>query len=384
MKYDILTGERMKKIMKSGGNEIWESRWSRLTPESEIRMWDFFGLRHWILKYIPRHGVVLDAGCGLGRYVFYLNELGIDCVGVDLSDKAVTSIQEYRRNRRLNGEFCRGSVKSLPFADNSLSGYLSGGVVEHFIEGPQRVLSEAFRVLRPGGIAIISTPSLSVSQVLLQRKTRMKRGIAKMLRRIRGVPTSQPKFFQYWYTPRRLKNYIQNAGFRVILAKGADILYSLYELGYIPKRDDMLSKTISKLENTFVANGGAQSITISYKPAPEMFCFLCGNLKVKDDGKPRTSVAICDDCRSRSYAKYYIKVGRPALSYTHIINPVFKTAEQVVCEYCGKKYRVHEIYEYYGFAKRVCPDCLMLPEINIELANDYVQPIWRERGKPSE
>jgi SAM-dependent methyltransferase len=372
--------KELSRSTTSGGGEIWDSRWSKLTPESEIRMWDFFGLRHWVLKFSPRHGTVLDAGCGLGRYVFYLNELAIDGVGIDLSDKAMVRIQEYRRMVKLKGRFCCGGVKSLPFADNSLSGYLSGGVMEHFIEGPQQVLSEAFRVLRPGGIAIISTPSLSFSQVLLQTKTRMKRNITKAIRRIKGSQISQYEFFQYWYTPRRLKNFIKDAGFRVVLAKGADILYSFYELGYIPKRDNLLIKIISKLENTFIANVGAQAITVSYKPAREMFCFLCGESKVKDDGKLRTAVPICDDCKKRSYAKYYIEGGRPQLRYTHIVNPGFNTGEQVVCEYCGKNYRVHEIYEHYGFAKKVCPDCLMIPEINIELSNKYVQPIWRERG----
>ncbi len=360
---------------------MWDSRWSALTPESEIRMWDFFGLRHWFLKFAPRHGIVLDAGCGLGRYVFYLNELGIDGVGIDLSDVAMARIQEYVRKRKLQGAFCRGSVTSLPFPDNSLSGYLSGGVIEHFVEGPQKALSEAFRVLRPGGIAIISTPSLSFSQMLLQTRTRMKRQITKILKGIRGVPISRPKFFQYWYTPQKLKNFVQNAGFQVVLAKGADIRYSFYELGYIPKRANLLNKTISKLENTFVANVGAQSITISYKPAPEMYCFLCGELKVRDTLRRKTAVPICSRCLSASSAKYYEKVERPQLKHPYLTYPEFDTDEEVVCEYCGKNYRVHEIYEYYGFAKRVCPDCVVLPEINIELANDYVQPIWRERGK---
>ena len=365
---------------KSDGSEMWDSRWSKLTPESEIRMWDFFGLRHWFLKFTPRHGTVLDAGCGLGRYVFYLNELGIDCVGLDLSDKAMARIREYQRKGRLKGRFCCGSVKSLPFADNSLSGYLSGGVMEHFVEGPQRVLSEAFRVLRPGGIAVISTPSLSFSQSLLQTRTKAKREITKIVRRIKGVPISRPKFFQYWYTPRILRNFIMNAGFRVVLAKGADILYSFYEMGYVPKSDNLFTKAISKLENTLIANAGAQSITISYKPAQEMFCFLCGELKVKGNNSVRTAVPICDDCSRRSYAKYYFKIGRPQLNFTHIVNPDLYTDKHVVCEYCGKNYRMHEIYEYYGFAKKVCPDCLMIPEINIELANNYIQPIWRERG----
>ena len=364
----------------SRGEEIWDSRWATLTPESEIRMWDFFGLRHWFLKFTPRHGTVLDAGCGLGRYVFYLSELGIDCVGMDLSDIAMARMQEYLRKGKLKGAFLRGSVKTLPFPDNSLSGYLSGGVIEHFVEGPQQVLSEAFRVLRPGGIAIISTPSLSFSQMLLQTRVRMKRQITKMLRRLRGMAISRPQFFQYWYRPRRLRNFIQNAGFRVVLAMGADIFYSLYELGYIPKYDNFLNRTISRLENSFIANGGAQSITISYKPGREMFCFLCGELKVNGNSRLRTVVPICDDCSNISYAKHYLDFGRPLLSYTHIVNPRFNTGKKVACEYCGKNYRVHEIYEYHGFAKKVCPQCLMIPEINIELANKYVQPIWRERG----
>jgi len=367
--------------MTSGGEETWDSRWSTLTPESEIRMWDFFGLRHWFLKFTPRHGTVLDAGCGLGRYVFYLNELGIDGVGIDLSDKAMARIHEYQQKGKLKGTFCRGSVESLPFPDNILSGYLSGGVMEHFIEGPQQVLSEAFRVLRPGGIAIISTPSLSFSQMLLQTRTRMKRKITKILNRMRGVPISRPRFFQYWYTPQILKNFVQNAGFRVVLARGADILYSFYELGYIPKRDNLLNKTISKLENTFVANAGAQSITISYKPAREMYCFLCGKLKVRDYGKMKTAVPICDECMGASNVKYYVRNERPQLRYTYIMNPRFETDEQATCAYCQRTYIVDKIFEHHGFAQKVCPACLRIPRINVELSNEYVQPLWRERGR---
>ncbi|MDH4211638.1 MAG: methyltransferase domain-containing protein [candidate division WOR-3 bacterium] len=366
---------------KSAGKEIWDSRWSTLTPESEIRMWDFFGLRHWILKYTPRHGSVLDAGCGLGRNVFYLTGLGIDCIGLDLSEKAMARIQEYRQKGRLKGKFCRGEVKSLPFADNCLSGYLSGGVMEHFVEGPQIVLAEAFRILRPGGIAIISTPSLSFSQVLLQTKTKMKRNITKTMRRIKGSQISQYKFFQYWYTPRKLKSFIQNAGFNVVIAKGAGLLYSFYELGYIPERSSLFNKAISKLENTFIANIGAQAITISYKPASEMYCFLCGELKVKDDGKMKTAVPICGECLDKPYAKYYMEFDRPQLRYTYLVNPVFSTDDRVTCEYCGREYKIHEIFECYGFARRVCPSCLRDSKINIELSNSYVQPIWRERGR---
>lgn len=367
--------------MREGDNkEVWDKEWSKLTTESEIKMWDFYGLRQWILKYAPRHGDVLEAGCGLGRYVFYLNKLNINCIGLELSDTAIAKIQKFEKENNLMQKFCRGDVKSLPFKDESLSGYISLGVIEHFLEGPQKVFEEAFRILRPGGIAIISTPSISFSQVLLQTKKKVKRAVKDSVKKIIGYPIYKPDFFQYWYTPKKLKSYLQNAGFNVSIVKGADLLYSFYELGYIPKSEDWFNRTISKLENTFIANIGAQSITISYKAALKMYCFLCGNFNVTEE-EMKTVIPICNECLNKSYAKYYMKSSRPRLKYTYLINPVFKLNEIANCEYCGREYKFHRNFENYGFAKDVCLTCLKSPRINIELSNNYIQPIWRQRGK---
>jgi len=74
---------------KGQNTEKWADFWEGHTPESEILMWDFFGLRPWILKYTPRYGKVCEAGCGLGRYVFYLNKLGIDIEGLDFEQETI-------------------------------------------------------------------------------------------------------------------------------------------------------------------------------------------------------------------------------------------------------------------------------------------------------
>ncbi len=125
-------------------------------------MWDYYGLRPWILKYTPRYGKVCEAGCGLGRYNFYLNHFGIDIVGLDFEKKTIDYLNKWKFKKGF-GEvsFIEGDVTHLPFEDNSLSGYISLGVVEHFIEGPQKPIREAYRALRAGGIAIITTPAPS-------------------------------------------------------------------------------------------------------------------------------------------------------------------------------------------------------------------------------
>ena len=367
-------------MRKSESTEIWNREWESLTPESEIKMWDFYGLRQWILKYAPRYGTILEAGCGLGRYVFYLNEVGINCMGLDFSEEAMAKIQICQKENNFMAKFCRGNVESLPFKDNSVSGYISLGVVEHFEEGPIKALREAYRILCPGGIAIITTPSLSFSQIYLKATTKVKMAIKDCVKKIIKYPIHKPNFFQYWYTPKTLKNFVQNAGLKVAIAKGADLLYSCYELGYIPKRETWFNRLLSKLENTFIANIGAQSITISYKPASKMRCFLCGSLNVKEN-EMITAIPICNKCLKEPYAKYYVKSERPQLQFSYIINPANIIGNNAVCEYCGKTYQFHRIFEYYGFAKKVCPACLKDPHINIELSENYIQPIWRRRGK---
>jgi ubiquinone/menaquinone biosynthesis C-methylase UbiE len=126
-------------ISKGQKVETWSSFWENLSPESEIQMWDYYGLRPWILKFTPRYGKVCEAGCGLSRYVFYLNKLGVDIEGLDFEEKVI----DYLNNWKTNSGFCeiafiKGDVTNLPHEDNYLSGYISLCVVEHFIEGPHK------------------------------------------------------------------------------------------------------------------------------------------------------------------------------------------------------------------------------------------------------
>lgn len=39
----------------------WDNSWDKTDPMAEIRMWDFFGGRQLITKYVPRLGKVIEA-----------------------------------------------------------------------------------------------------------------------------------------------------------------------------------------------------------------------------------------------------------------------------------------------------------------------------------
>lgn len=367
-------------IDKGQSINTWTEEWDRLTPESEIRMWDYYGLRPWILKFAPRNGVVLEAGCGLGRYVFYLSRLGINTIGLDFSKKTVDSLNKWKKKYKFEADIIEDDVCKLPFENNSLSGYISLGVIEHFYEGPKEPLNEAFRVLRPGGIAIISTPS--VSWLLLLRKSKAK--IKKIIKKIIRYKSVKEEFFQYEYRPGKLKKLVTKSGLYVSAYGGADLLYTFCELGNFKgdnlKRGSFAYWFANKFENTVLNTFGAQSVTISIKTGKLMHCFFCGDLKAEMESLNRFSIPVCQDCTSDNLSNYYLKKKKAGFNNDYIIDPPLQRPSEKSCYFCKEKYNSDPLFENYGFDLDTCDSCLKDKNINLLLSNEHVQPVWRKRS----
>jgi SAM-dependent methyltransferase len=101
-------------------------------------------------------GDMLDAGCGAGRDSGHWHILApnLNIVGVDLVPNQVR--QAAARNASLR--FAVASVEALPFPNGSFDYLASLEVLEH-TETPENALAEYFRVLRPGGLAVLATPN---------------------------------------------------------------------------------------------------------------------------------------------------------------------------------------------------------------------------------
>ena len=127
----------------------------------EDQMWYFRSLHAHIegaLSRALRHGRsadVLDAGCGTGGLVVRLRPHHPDWSfsAADISPVAC----EIARSR--TGLDVRESdVENLPWPEQSFDAVVSANVLSQ-LEAPQKALSEAYRVLRPGALLVVNVPA---------------------------------------------------------------------------------------------------------------------------------------------------------------------------------------------------------------------------------
>lgn len=115
-----------------------------------------FAALHWLADaraalVPPAHEAaasLLDMGCGGGLLAPRLS--GYRHVGVDLSEAALAVAAEH------GVEPHQGDVSSLPFEDDSFDVVVAGEILEH-VEDLEATVSEALRVLRPGGTFVCDT-----------------------------------------------------------------------------------------------------------------------------------------------------------------------------------------------------------------------------------
>jgi SAM-dependent methyltransferase len=193
----------------------WQTIWDGASVQIELEAIQYPRAQETLNRYrpyLPKDAPILEAGSGLSAVVIALRRLGYDVIGLDYAANALHISRAHDPTLPL----VAGDVHALPFADGSLGGYLSFGVLEHFEHGMQPALKEAYRVLRRGGVLVLTIPYPNAVYRAVKWKNR------------RQPPTG---YYETAYTRAELIRSIVEAGFHLALAAPTSHDFTLWGLG---------------------------------------------------------------------------------------------------------------------------------------------------------
>ena len=150
-----------KRLPGNKGGIVSSLRWTgeRIIPEEGRYMFERHLKAYQFAKDFCQDKYALDAGCGEGYGSNLLAEIATKATGIDISDEA----NKHAKNKyvRDNLEYKIMDVQKLDFEDELFDVVVSFQVIEH-LHDAVKFLEEVKRVLKKGGLAIISTPNKSM------------------------------------------------------------------------------------------------------------------------------------------------------------------------------------------------------------------------------
>lgn len=116
---------------------------------------------------------LLDVGCGTGRHILELSRYEGTFVGLDMAEEDLKKMRYLlalaAQEGRLvaNVHIAQGDGARLPFADGEFDQVICTETLEH-VDDDEAMLRDLIRVLRPGGVLVVSVPD-EYSERLLWR-----------------------------------------------------------------------------------------------------------------------------------------------------------------------------------------------------------------------
>jgi len=152
-----------------------ELEWNRLVQDAYHQL-EYVVHMHFLDKYLPKRGSILDAGGGPGRYTIELAKKGYEMVLLDLSPKCLEIARREIRNARVENKvkkIVEGSIVDLSeFMDESFDAALCMGPLSHLIDEAERekAASEIIRVIKKKAPVFASVINrYGVFRTILQR-----------------------------------------------------------------------------------------------------------------------------------------------------------------------------------------------------------------------
>jgi SAM-dependent methyltransferase len=171
----IETTARERELLRTANLETFSRHYNECVPtlEEELDIWgEYHAHRHqmrydlvadMVRRHVPERGAVLDVGCGAALVADKLADLPLRYVGLDYGGHHIEFAAEKLRTgaaTTIRRSFVRGDGEHLPFQDRLFDVVVMTEVIEHLLR-PELAVWEIARVLKPGGVLVLTTNNAS-------------------------------------------------------------------------------------------------------------------------------------------------------------------------------------------------------------------------------
>jgi ubiquinone/menaquinone biosynthesis C-methylase UbiE len=119
---------------------------------------DIFRRHGYILEMVEGlQGRALEIGCGSGELLCNLLKRNFEVVGIDLAPSMIEASRDLvvKRCEGKRVDAAVADIENLPFREESFDLVIAAGVIE-YLASDEKALCGLYRILRPGGVVILS------------------------------------------------------------------------------------------------------------------------------------------------------------------------------------------------------------------------------------
>jgi SAM-dependent methyltransferase len=176
----------------------------------------------------PHEARLLDVGCSSGAFLLTARKLGLNTTGVEPSAEAAETA------RRAGLNVFTGFLDGARFSDASFDAATLIEVIEH-LRDPRSLLVECRRVLKPGGILLVTTPNAASWTARL------------MGSRWDGFSLTAMGGHVSFFNPRSIRMIAERTGFELVRVETRNVRF--FERGQCPVPIYRAAKIVSELLN---------------------------------------------------------------------------------------------------------------------------------------
>ncbi len=225
-----------KELVKKFYSELGVGEWKRLVRDSYTRL-EFDTTMHFLKKYLPEKGLILDAGGGPGRYTIELAKLGYEVVLLDLTPKLLEIAKRQIKKSKVQDkvkQIIQGSIDDLSmFKKNSFDAVICCGTLGHLLNRKlrEKAIDELIRAAKnnaPVFISVIGRLAVLTGGLVLRPEELEINGLYQEFCDTGDYDGSLGFTACHFYLPEELEDSLKNRNVKILEMVGLEGLATFH------------------------------------------------------------------------------------------------------------------------------------------------------------